>query len=131
MDASDFRRMALSLQGAIESAHMNHPDFRAFGKIFATLNEDETRGMVSLTPEQQEAFLDEHPSMFEPAAGAWGRQGATMVTLSAADEETVGEALTVAWQNKAHAAAATKTKAKKALKKKGSAGQKRRRHRQK
>ena len=33
---------------------MSHPDFRAAnGKIFATLNEDETRGMASLTPEQQ------------------------------------------------------------------------------
>jgi hypothetical protein len=33
MTAADFRRMALALREAIESARMNHPDFRVRGKI--------------------------------------------------------------------------------------------------
>jgi hypothetical protein len=33
-----------------------------------------------------------------PAAGAWGRGGATMVQFAAADQEVVGEAMTLAWQ---------------------------------
>jgi hypothetical protein len=31
--------------------------------------------------------------------GAWGRQGWTTVRLDDADEEAVGEAVTLAWQN--------------------------------
>jgi len=37
MDAADFRRIALSLDGAEENSHMGSPDFRVNGRIFATL----------------------------------------------------------------------------------------------
>jgi hypothetical protein len=84
---------------AIESAHMGHPDFRANGKIFATLSADDKQGMVKLTPEQQQEIVREGPGTFAPASGAWGRQGCTMVRLASADEATVGEAMTLAWQN--------------------------------
>ena len=57
--------------------------------------------MVKLTPEQQQEFMTAHPSMFEPESGAWGRQGCTRVHLKASDVETVGEAMTLAWQNTA------------------------------
>ncbi len=95
----DFRRIALGMEDASEGAHMGHPDFRANGRIFATLYPDGERGMVKLTPEQQRRFLREHPTTFEPASGAWGRQGCTTVVLDAADEDTMGEAMTLAWQN--------------------------------
>jgi hypothetical protein len=98
MTTNQFRRLALGMTGAIEASHMNHPDFRANGRIFATIAPDHKRGMVKLTPDQQTQFMREHPGMFEPAAGAWGRQGCTMVRLSDADEETVGEAMTLAWR---------------------------------
>ena len=99
MTAQDFRRIALAMEGAVESSHMNHPDFRADGKIFATIRADNQQGMVKLTPEQQERFMRENPGMFEPAAGAWGRGGSTMVIFAAATEEVVGEAMTLAWQS--------------------------------
>jgi hypothetical protein len=99
MTADDFRNLALGFDDAIEGAHMGHPDFRANGRIFATLAPGETRGMVRLTPEEQQEFLRENPKMFEPAAGAWGRQGATMVELKAADKRTIRAAMTLAWQH--------------------------------
>ena len=100
MTANQFRKIALSFDGAVEASHMNHPDFRsANGKIFATLNEDNTRGMASLTPEQQADFIARAPDVFVPAAGAWGRGGSTMIALAKADAEMVGEALTLAWQS--------------------------------
>jgi hypothetical protein len=99
MTPAGFRKLALGFDGAIESAHMGHPDFRGNGKIFATLHTDNKHAMVKLTPEQQERFLNEHGAMFTPASGAWGRRGATLVRLAAADEETVGEAMTLAWKN--------------------------------
>ena len=99
LNAARFRKMALAMTGAIERSHMNHPDFRANGRIFATLTADGKTGMVALTAAQQEVFMQRAGDVFRPAAGAWGRQGATLVALADADEETLGEAMTLAWQN--------------------------------
>src|SRR5262245_16659040 len=108
----DFRRMAIALEGAIESAHMGHPDFRAHGRIFATIQHDPQWGGLMLTPEQQQRLLGDHPDAFKPAAGAWGAAGATLVHFPAVDEDTLGEALTLCWQNAAAKAAARSKKAK-------------------
>jgi hypothetical protein len=99
MTADDFRELALSFDDSMEGAHMGHPDFRANGRIFATLAPGETRGMVKLTAEEQQEFLRGNPKMFEPASGAWGRQGCTMVELKAADKRTTRAALNLAWQH--------------------------------
>lgn len=99
MNTEDFRRIALSLPGAIESAHMNHPDFRVNGKIFATLHyPDDGWAMVKLPPDQQQAFVEMQPKVFVPVNGAWGRQGATNVRLKLVKEESLQGALTLAWQ---------------------------------
>jgi hypothetical protein len=98
MNATGFRRIALGLDDTIESAHMGHPDFRVHGKIFASLQADNRHGTVKLTPDEQQRFLDERPDAFVPASGAWGRQGWTRVQLDAIDEETLGEAITLAWR---------------------------------
>jgi hypothetical protein len=99
MTADHFRRIALRLEGVVESAHMGHPDFRANGKIFATLHADNRAGMIKLTPDQQQEMIRSNPEIFSPESGAWGRAGSTRVHLEAADEETVGNAMTLAWQN--------------------------------
>jgi hypothetical protein len=94
-----FRRIALALEGALEGAHMGHPDFRVNNRIFASLHSGDQFGMVKLTPDQQKDFIEDHPEMFEPESGAWGRSGCTRVKLNAANEEPVGEAMTLAWRN--------------------------------
>jgi hypothetical protein len=112
MTEKDFRRIVLALDGAIEAAHMGHPDFRAHGRIFATLrHEPTTFGVVMLTAEQQQRFVKLSRG-FTPESGAWGRDGCTRVSLDDVDEDTLGEAVTLAWQNAADKSAA-KTKAKK------------------
>jgi hypothetical protein len=98
MTPRDFRRIALGMQGAVEGEHMSHPDFRANGRIFATLSPDVEWGMVKLSAEQQAEFVRGEPETFVPAKGAWGRAGSTMVRLESADGDTVGEAMTLAWQ---------------------------------
>ncbi|HEY7292683.1 MAG TPA: MmcQ/YjbR family DNA-binding protein [Vicinamibacterales bacterium] len=118
MNANDFRRIALGMDGAIEAAHMGHPDFRVNGKIFATLDHEGTRGMVKLSPDQQRDAIRAAPDTFEPAAGAWGRQGCTMVVLRKADQETVGEAMTLAWQAAVSATIAKPSKTERLMKKK-------------
>ena len=97
--ATDFRRIVLGLRDAVEGAHMGHPDFRVNGRIFASLNSDESRGMIVLTPDQQERFVRGHPSAFQPESGAWGRAGCTRVHLASVDEEALGEAATLARQH--------------------------------
>jgi hypothetical protein len=99
MSPEEFRRIATSMDGAIEGAHMGHPDFRANGRIFATLYPDGKSGMVKLTPDQQQEFMRANSVTFLPASGAWGRQGCTTVRLDSIDEDTLGEAMTLAWQN--------------------------------
>ncbi len=99
MTPDDFRRLALSFEGAEERSHMNHPDFRLRGKIFATLGPDLTWGMAKLTPDQQAELRERHPNVFEPASGKWGEGGATKIILAHATRDTAGEALTLAHQN--------------------------------
>jgi len=96
---NDFRRIALALSNAVEGAHMGHPDFRVQNRIFATIHTDPSHGMVKLTPEQQQAFVREFPKVFAPESGAWGRGGSTRVIFSEADQELVGEVMTLALQN--------------------------------
>ena len=97
--AQRFRTIALALDGAIEGAHMGHPDFRIDKRIFASLHHDNQFGMVKLTPDQQATFLEDYPAAFAPEAGAWGRSGCTRVVLKTVDEDALGEALTLAWKN--------------------------------
>ena len=99
MTPSDFRRIALSLEGAEEGSHMGQADFRVGGRIFATLAaQAQGYGNLLLTPEQQAAFIAEAPEVFIPIPGGWGRNGATHLKLSAADEDLVYGALQTAWK---------------------------------
>jgi hypothetical protein len=79
---------------------MGHPDFRAYGRIFATLSGQATgRGVLKLTPGQQSAFIAELPDVFEPVYGGWGRMGMTYIVLDRADEPTMRGALLTAHRN--------------------------------
>jgi hypothetical protein len=99
MDANDFRRIALSLEGAEESSHMGQPDFRVGGRIFATLaSAKQGYGNLMLTIEQQTAFVEELPDVFLPIPGGWGRMGMTHVRLAAANEDVLAGALRTAWK---------------------------------
>lgn len=98
LTADQFRALALAMPGAVESAHMGHPDFRANGRVFATLDAEGARGMVKLTPPQQREALGESTA-FQPASGAWGRQGCTMVVLAEAGRTAVQARMQEAWQN--------------------------------
>jgi hypothetical protein len=102
MTVTQFRKLALSFAGASENAHMNHPDFRVAGKIFATLGyPDDEHGMVVLPVEEQAKFIHDYPKIFAPAKGAWGKRGSTIVKLDGVEKAILQRALRVAWRNKA------------------------------
>jgi hypothetical protein len=113
MTAADFRRLALSLEGAEESSHMGSPDFRVAGRIFATLAaQAQGYGNLMLTPELQADFVAELPEVFLPVKGGWGRQGATHIFLAKTSEEVLAGALRTAWNLRVDADARTKAKKK-------------------
>jgi hypothetical protein len=98
MTIDDFRQLALALPETVESAHMDHPDFRVRNKIFATLGyPDKGWGMVNVTLNQRKLLVHEAPDAFEEVKGGWGKNGATMVRLRAAKKAIVGKALAAAW----------------------------------
>jgi hypothetical protein len=99
MTANQFRKLALSHAETEERQHMDHPDFRVAGKIFATLGyPDKTRGMVKLSPEDQHNFSKDYPDAFIPVKGIWGKRGATSVYLKAAKKDVLAEAIEAAWR---------------------------------
>jgi hypothetical protein len=105
MTPDSFRRAALDLPGTVESAHMDHPDFRVgIGKkarVFASLGPGEKPAwaMVKLSPHDQQAFKREAPESFEPCTGAWGRQGCTRIHLAATNGPLARRAILAAWRN--------------------------------
>ena len=102
MNASDFRRIALSLEGAEDRSHMGAPDFRVGGRVFATLaSQKQGYGNLMLTPEQQAEFVRELPRVFLPIPGGWGRMGMTHIRLAQASEDVLTGALRTAWRLRA------------------------------
>lgn len=109
MTPRDFKRIALSLDGAEEGSHRGAVDFRVGGRIFATLaSQAQDYGNLALTPEQQAVFCEELPDVFVPIAGGWGRMGMTHVVLAKAGEDVLRGALQTAWRLRVEANARTK-----------------------
>src|SRR6266576_142185 len=100
MSASQFRRAALALPGAVEGAHQRTSYVRVGKRIFATLGyPDDAWGLVKLTQEQQSMLVEAEPKIFCPVPGGWGKQGYTNVQLAKADATMLKSALTMAWKN--------------------------------
>ena len=111
MKVADFRRIALSLEGAEEGSHMGAADFSVGGRIFATLaSQKEGHGNLLLTPEHQAEFVRELPVVFLPIHGGWGRMGATHIRLAQANEDVLVGALHAAWMLRRQKNAGTKKK---------------------
>ncbi len=99
MTPADFRRIALSLEGAEEVSHAGLPAFRVGGRRFASLaSQAEGYGNLTLTLEHQAAFVEEAPEIFLPIPGGFGRMGHTHIRLAAANEDILTGALRTAWK---------------------------------
>jgi hypothetical protein len=94
------RGFALELPEAVEGGHMGHADFRVGGKVFAGFPRAGTMSL-RLDAAEQGAVVAGAPEVFQPAAGAWGRQGWTLVRLDGADPQELRELLAEAWRRRA------------------------------
>jgi hypothetical protein len=109
MTPADFRRIALSFEGAEQGSHMGAVDFRVGGRIFATLaSQAQGYGNLMLTLDEQASFVDELPEVFVPIAGGWGRMGMTHIVLAKANEDLLRGALQTAWRLRVEANARSK-----------------------
>jgi hypothetical protein len=99
MTATDFRRIALSLDGVEEYPHAGLPAFRVGGRKFASLaSQASGYGNLMLTLEQQAAFVEEAPEIFLTIPGGWGKMGHTHIRLAAASEDILTGAIRTAWK---------------------------------
>lgn len=99
MTVDDFRRLALSMDGAEEGSHMGAVDFRVGGRIFCTLAHGaQGLGNLMLTREMQADFVSEMPEVFFPVHGGWGRMGITHVRLGVVSEDVLRGAIESAWR---------------------------------
>ncbi len=99
MTPDEFRAFALALEGSSEGAHHGTADFRANGRIFATLGwPDDGWAVLLLTPDERDLRMEASPEVFSPVHGRWGDHGHTRVRLAAACATEVTGALAVSWR---------------------------------
>ena len=98
MTPEKFRQLALSLPDTSLSEHDDRMDFDVLGENFSSLFPKEGWAVVKLTPEIQSELVAQASDVFMPCKGAWGRNGATIVSLQDAEEGNVLRAVTAAWQ---------------------------------
>lgn len=111
MTPSAFRKLALALDGAEARQHMNHPDFRVGGKIFATMGYPKAGwAMIKLTPEDQDQFVRMKSGAFVAVKGKWGEQGCTNVILAKATVRAVRVALQAAHERASSGARPTSSR---------------------
>lgn len=94
---------ALALPEVEQKSHFDIPDFRVRGKIFCTARTSEPLAMVKLPQELQSIVMTQHPGAITPAAGAWGRQGSTLVRTDLVPEALLADLIVSAWRNVAPA----------------------------
>lgn len=97
-DAADFRRIALSFDGAAEYPHFDRRAFKA-RVTFATLAPDERTANFKFSADEQALKCAVAPDAFSPIDNAWGRQGWTCATLAALSEDELRAALAIAWRH--------------------------------
>jgi hypothetical protein len=105
-DAADFRRIALSFEGAGEYPHFDRGAFKA-RVAFATLALDELSANIKFAPDEQALKCAVAPDAFAALDNAWGRRGWTCTTLAALSEAELRAALEMAWR---HAAPKARTR---------------------
>jgi hypothetical protein len=96
--AAEFRKLALSLEGASEAPHFDRTAFRVV-RNFATLAPDKKTVNFKFTPDEQTMKCTVHPEAFSPVPNAWGAQGWTTAVLSKLSAVEARAALETAWQH--------------------------------
>lgn len=95
----EFNTLALSLPEVSIEPHFEKVSFRVKKKIFATLNEKESRATLKFTPDEQEMFCKINQEAIFPVPNKWGKLGWTHLRYELLSSEIVEELLKVAYSN--------------------------------
>ncbi|NJM81451.1 MAG: MmcQ/YjbR family DNA-binding protein [Tabrizicola sp.] len=98
MCGTEFRALALALDGTLEVPHFERRAFKV-RRIFASLAPSEETANLFLTPLEQEHWCGRLPDVFTPLPNNWGARGWTTITLAQIDADGLGPALRGAWVN--------------------------------
>jgi hypothetical protein len=101
MTDEEFDQLARSLPSVTYADHFGQGAYKvADKKIFACPSSTrDGKGVLKLTPEQQEMMCEAEPAIFKAFTDYWGKQGWTQFVVAQADESTVRSALWTAWKN--------------------------------
>lgn len=91
------RKLATSFEQVTEEPHFEKSSFKVRRKIFATLDESNKRVVVKLSETDQSVFCAFDPTIIYPVAGAWGRQGWTVIELTKVRRGMLEDALRTAY----------------------------------
>ncbi|MDF2982695.1 MAG: hypothetical protein K0Q69_2467 [Devosia sp.] len=94
--SSDFRAIALALEGTTEAPHFDRRAFKV-ARTYATLAADGLTANLKLTPDEQEFKTMLAPEAFAPIDNGWGRQGWTTAILAKLSAEELKAALEMAY----------------------------------
>ena len=97
IDLEKIRQLALALPETTEQPHFEKPSFKVGKKVFATYNGPFNRICVKLSEADQYAFCSFDSSVIYPVPNKWGKQGWTLINLATVQEETLVDALTMAY----------------------------------
>lgn len=92
-----FCQLALSFEGTTEVPHFDKKSFRVKKKIFATLNEKESRATIKLSLSEQDLFCIYDKNVMYPVPNKWGKQGWTHINLKTIPKEMCKDALKTAY----------------------------------
>jgi hypothetical protein len=95
--ATDLRRIALALPGAVERTTWDVPTFRAKNKIFMILGADGRAATVKARKEHQLTIIASAPRTFSVARYV-GRHGWVTVRLSSVSARAMRELVIDAWR---------------------------------
>lgn len=98
VSVTDFRKLALALDGVTEEPHFERTSFRANKKIVATLDEKQQLVCLMLDEIQQSVFCAFNSSVIYPVPNKWGKQGATYVELKLVRKDMLLDALAEAYK---------------------------------
>ena len=96
-DKADFVRIALALPGTTQARHFDRTAFKV-ARIYATLAADGLSANLMYAPDEQQLKCLTAPDAFAPVPNAWGRNGATTVTLANVTVAELQLALELAWR---------------------------------
>jgi hypothetical protein len=91
------KALALAFDEAVELPHFHLTSFRVKKKIFATLDTENRRFCIRLSPVDQSVFCSFDRSIVYPVPNKWGLNGATFIELQKVSKKMFKDALTVAY----------------------------------